>query len=280
MPENTEIIFLLGLLGGYPMGAQCIRQAYDAGKLSRANAQRMLCFCSNAGPAFLFGIGMMLFKNLRQCWMVWGIHIFSAILIGMFVPAETPRITTSTPSQRATITEAVRNAANVMIMICSWIVLFRILLTFLGKWLTHLLPRSVFIFLCGLLELTNGCDLLMSVPSLEHRIIIFAMFLGFGGFCVALQTNAVLAGSDLSIKPYFLGKLAQSVISCILSCVLFSVELYDYRCLCLISMAVILVVAFLFCRKKEIVVAFRKRIVYTENKSPGGITYEAFSKKG
>ena len=52
LPENAEVIFLVGLLGGYPMGAQCIRQAYDTGGLSRPDAQRMLCFCSNAGPAF------------------------------------------------------------------------------------------------------------------------------------------------------------------------------------------------------------------------------------
>ena len=55
MPEGTESIFVLSFIGGYPIGAQCIEDAYKNGSIPQEDANRMLGFCNNAGPAFLFG---------------------------------------------------------------------------------------------------------------------------------------------------------------------------------------------------------------------------------
>ena len=46
---------LCGAAGGYPSGAQCVAALYREGQLSRAEAEYLLLFCNNAGPAFLFG---------------------------------------------------------------------------------------------------------------------------------------------------------------------------------------------------------------------------------
>ena len=63
LPEGAESIFLIGILGGYPVGAQAISQAAQAGSLDRSNAKRMLGFCSNAGPSFNFGILGRMFSS-------------------------------------------------------------------------------------------------------------------------------------------------------------------------------------------------------------------------
>lgn len=44
---------LTGLLGGYPAGAAAVTELYRAGALSKAEAERALCFCNNSGPGFL-----------------------------------------------------------------------------------------------------------------------------------------------------------------------------------------------------------------------------------
>ena len=46
----------LGLLGGYPAGAQVTVQLYKSGCITRQEAERLLCFCNKAGPAFLIGV--------------------------------------------------------------------------------------------------------------------------------------------------------------------------------------------------------------------------------
>ena len=68
MPRGSESLLLLGLLGGYPAGAQSVAEAYRSGQLQRQDAQRLLSFCSNAGPSFLFGFASVVFP---YSWLPW-----------------------------------------------------------------------------------------------------------------------------------------------------------------------------------------------------------------
>ena len=56
IPSSCVGILITGFLGGYPTGAQAVAQAYESGSISKETASRMLGFCNNAGPAFIFGI--------------------------------------------------------------------------------------------------------------------------------------------------------------------------------------------------------------------------------
>ena len=67
IPTNALSLLLIGVLGGYPVGAQVTAQAYRDGRLHRLDGERMLAFCSNAGPAFIFGIGHPLFGSIGLC---------------------------------------------------------------------------------------------------------------------------------------------------------------------------------------------------------------------
>ena len=46
---------LAGLLGGYPSGARTAAELYRQGQISRQEAELLLGFCDNCGPAFLLG---------------------------------------------------------------------------------------------------------------------------------------------------------------------------------------------------------------------------------
>ena len=48
-PGGTAV--LLGLLGGYPVGAQTAGELVRTGAVSRQEGQRLLLFCNNCGPA-------------------------------------------------------------------------------------------------------------------------------------------------------------------------------------------------------------------------------------
>jgi sporulation integral membrane protein YlbJ len=216
LPENTEPLLLMGFLGGYPVGAQCIRQMYDTGNLSRSDANRMLSFCSNAGPAFIFGIGSAIMPDTWMCWLLWLVHILSAMIVGWITPREHEHYPSKIRISPLSITDAVNRSIRVMAMVCSWIVLFRVIITFLQKWFLWMLPQELSIFFSGLFELANGCTQLSQVESISSRFLLFSVFLSFGGLCVALQTHAVLWGSDLVLRPYLLGKVVQGAVSCLI----------------------------------------------------------------
>lgn len=218
IPEGTEALLLVGFLGGYPTGAQCTAQAFHAGQISKGQAERMLAFCNNAGPSFLFGMIAPMFDKAYMAWLLWGIHILSAILVAVVLPKEDTSPVSVITLPQTTISQALSKAVHTMALVCGWVILFRVLITFLNRWILWLLPSGVQVLVCGLLELSNGCCALRSIENVGLRFIVCASMLAFGGLCVTMQTVSVTKG--LSLRRYIPGKLLQTLFSALLACML------------------------------------------------------------
>ncbi len=207
IPKGTENIFLLGLLGGFPIGAQCISQA----SLEKKDAQRMLGFCSNCGPAFIFGILTRFFRDPMVPFVLLTIQAAAALCIAHLwrgtahqaTPAQLPPIN---------ISQAVYRAIRSMAAVCAWIILGNVILAFGQRWLFPFLPPIVCIVLSGLLELTSGCLLLPSITSESLRLILAAGFLCFGGVCVHLQIHAIVSAHGISMLPCLCQKIMQALL--------------------------------------------------------------------
>ena len=219
MPVGSEPLLLLGLLGGYPAGAQAISQTYAAGQLSRRDAHRLLGFCNNAGPSFLFGIAAIAFPDSWMPWMLWGIHILSAILTGFFLPGQGYTEVNLPAGQRMNISQAMEQAVRVMAKVCSWIILFRILLAFCDRWFLWYFPVAIRVILCGILELANGCLQLANISSVPLRFCVCSAILSLGGISVTMQTLSVTG--PLGLGQYLPGKLMQCALSVIFSLLIF-----------------------------------------------------------
>lgn len=215
IPRGSEGLFLTGILGGYPTGALAVHQAWKCGQLRKNDAQRMLAFCSNAGPAFLFGILGSKFPQIWMLWLLWGIHILSAILVGMLLPGKSSEQHRVTSAPSLTVTQAVKNAVSTMGYICGWIVLIRVVLAFCDKWFLWLLPHAARVGFYGFLELANGCLTIDTLASMGARFIISSGMLAFGGICVLMQTASVTGSLGLGL--YLPGKLLQTLFSILLS---------------------------------------------------------------
>ena len=175
----------------------------------------MLAFCSNAGPAFIFGILGNKFSNAAILWLLWGIHIISAVLVAILIPKKDEQRGTIVSPPVPTLAQSVKNAVLSMGYICGWIVLFRVILAFCERWFLWLLPTSLQVILCGLLELANGCIGLDAVSSMGTRFVLCSAMLAFGGACIVMQTASVTG--KLGLGLYLPGKLLQMVLSILLS---------------------------------------------------------------
>lgn len=215
IPEGAETLFLLGLLGGYPVGAQGISEAYLAKSLNEKDARRMLGFCNNAGPAFIFGMVGSLFDRPLIPWLLWGIHIVSSILVGCILPGRSKRSCQLTQSSTITVPQALEKSLKTMALVCGWVIVFRVMLAFLQRWFLWLIPMDVQIWIAGSLELSNGCFALHAITSQGTRFVVSAGILAFGGICVAMQTISVTGALDTGM--YFPGKLLQCCISIVLA---------------------------------------------------------------
>jgi len=217
VPRGAESLLAVGLLGGYPVGARNIAQGYREGVISKSDAECMLSFCNNAGPAFIFGILGRMFSHYWISWLLWGIHILSALLVGAIMKEKSGK-TAELPCRSISLSDALESSLKVMGLVCGWVILFRMVLTFLDRWILWYLPEAVQVLFAGFLELSNGCVQLERIPSEGVRFLLAGIFLSAGGLCVTMQTISVTKG--LSLKPYFLGKGIQTAISFLVCCMI------------------------------------------------------------
>lgn len=216
VPEGGESLLLVGLIGGYPVGAQCIYKAYQNGSLNQYDARRMLGFCSNAGPAFIFGMAGALFQSFWIPWILWLIQILSAMITGYLLPGKRSYRISPQNMNNTNFLQVMQNAVHAMAQICGWVVLFQLLITMLTKWVLWYFPVEIQVLIGGLLELVSGCSSLHIIDSEVLRMILCAAFLSGGGICVCMQTVSVTG--DLGIASYLKGKVIQAVFGALLAC--------------------------------------------------------------
>lgn len=219
IPQQAAAILIPAFLGGYPIGAKCVTDLYRNGLIEKEQAERMLGFCSNAGPSFLFGMVSAFFPDKRMVWTLWCIHILSAVLTGLLLPGrmrEANRCICKNESLHSE-QDIMMSAIKAMAAVCGWIVVMRTLLQFLNVWLLWMLPQWMQVAVIGFLELSNGCCELLRLENVAHRFIVCSCMLAFGGVSVLLQTMSVTKG--LSLRNYVAGKVLQTVFSLILSCI-------------------------------------------------------------
>lgn len=214
IPSGAESLLIPAFLGGYPAGAQAVGNAFREDRLNREEAGHLLTFCSNAGPAFLFGVAGQQFPSPGYLWSLWAIQLLSALIVGM-LGVRTSRSSVALMHRHASIPDILHRTVRAMALICGWILLFGIITTFLDRWILFLFPEEFAVVTAGLLELAGGICKLRNIADISVRYFICSILLSFGGLCVTLQTASVIG--TLSLKLYLRGKILQTIISGVLS---------------------------------------------------------------
>lgn len=130
----------------------------------------------------------------------------------------------------AVLTTSINNSISTIFMIGGFVVIFSVIIAILNQ--TSVLDKlSTFLYpilnllnidlefakplLSGILELTNGVNLVANIPSklISQNIVLSAFLLGFGGFSVLLQVYSIVSKTDLSMKKYLVGKFLQGIVA-------------------------------------------------------------------
>ena len=220
---------LSGFLCGFPSGARILGDLRKSGRISREEAQMLVCFCNNAGPGFV--CNYLLYEKLAgtdgtfqipALVCIYGIPLLGLVL-SLFGKAWTSPKKASWkelpfPNQekapRAQITfglldACIYDACITILKLGGYIVLFCIL-SEMTTLLPFLSPQTSAI-LAGVLELTGGIDrICLAFPRQEALLLAIPLTI-FGGLCTLAQTASVLKGSGLSLYPYLMAKLLMSL---------------------------------------------------------------------
>ncbi|MGM9618465.1 MAG: nucleoside recognition domain-containing protein [Oscillospiraceae bacterium] len=207
--------FALGLIGGYPSGARAVSELYENHLCSREEAERLLGFCNNCGPAFLLSfVGAERFGSAAVGLQLYLIHVLAALLTGLLLrPRKScaPSAFHALPRKRlpfsAAFVDAVQSGFSAFLSVCGFVLLFSVLLR-----PVKLLGGGP--LLLGLIELFSGAS---ALPATAAGFVLAAFLTGWGGLSVHAQSMAFFVPAGLSGRWYFPGKALQAVLSAALA---------------------------------------------------------------
>ena len=240
---SCSTAFILGLISGFPVGAKTAISLYQNGQCSKTEAERILSFSNNAGPAFVLGtVGIGIWNSSYIGWILWLTQITASILVGFIFgklwknkksensidfPIKKSRVVRFLPA----LTDAVKTSAINLIYISSFIIFFSIIIRLLtvsgvipttAKLLSDILPlkelttRDYENIISGIFEFTTGINHIGNSAPYSHSLTLTAAILGWAGLSVHCQVLSFIYESGLSPIPYIAGKTLQMLISAII----------------------------------------------------------------
>ncbi len=245
--------FVMGFIGGYPVGAKTVIALYENGSCSKVEAERLLSFCNNSGPAFILGVvGAGVFSRAPSGLLLYLTHTLASICVGLIfrywgkgnkkdsvarLPEAVPR--RFTPA----FVDSVKSAFQTTINICGFVIFFTIFIKLL--FLSGLLPFiasgigtvfSPFGFdkawaerlLTGLIELTSGVWTLQGAAGeLSRSMAMAAFMLGWAGLSIHCQVLSFIGDSGLSVRTYIYGKILQGSIAAVFAYFISQIFVFD-----------------------------------------------------
>ena len=207
---NGASALALGLIAGYPSGARAVSQLYTDGLCGKEEAEHLLAFCNNCGPAFFLSyLGAERFGSTAVGMRLWLIHVLSAVLVGILLRPKRILSRDAVPKKTeaigfaASFTQAVQSGFSSFLGVSAFVLLFSVLLQPM---------KSVFgsTPLLGVFELFSGIAALDGSPP---SFLFAAALTAWGGLSVHAQSASFFSAAGLSGRWYLRGKLLQAVIS-------------------------------------------------------------------
>ena len=212
--------FSLGISGGYPLGAAAVAELKRSGRISTEEAQRLLGFCSNSGPAFILGSAGAILGSARAGLALYGAHVLAAVTAGLLLRPGQPE--TSPPAQSIpprsfaeAFPDAVSGAVKATVAVCSYVCFFSALLA-MAKGFSFL-PGLAAAGLSGFFELGSGIAALRGCGPTPPVMALAGFLTGWGGLSVHCQTLALLSGTGIKSTRHLAGRALSGVFTAVYS---------------------------------------------------------------
>ena len=196
-------IFLLSLIGGYPLGAKLLAENPSQ------KSGIMINFCINAGPAFIIlAVGKGVFKSSTLGWVLYASHIIASLLIMLFLSGKAKKFNTNFINKKplgliGNFTKSAADAADTVIKICGLVILFSTITAYLNMLFKKIKTLYFITLLC---EVTNAV-------FKTDNILLVSFLLGFAGLSIWAQVFSLLKGVKINYLRFILFRILHGGIS-------------------------------------------------------------------
>lgn len=253
LPSVCSATIILSLIGGFPIGAKCVRILYDKKEITILQAQQMMLFCICSGPAFLItAVGTIMIGNITVGVILYISQVLSCIILGiisrfLYLKRNTYQRLFSDKNK----TELPKiNIISSFILSCSdgaksitemtaLVVLFSLLINTAEQKGIFFFISQIFSVLGAdnrfseaiipiIFEVTGACSKVCE-ETLPLWLLSFAV--GFGGLCVHFQIFGILGELHINKLQFLLFRLINAIFSAIITyiiCIFYNPTLYIF----------------------------------------------------
>lgn len=203
--------FVLGILGGYPVGAKTVADFYKQGRITQNEAERLFYWCINPSPSFtVTAIGVFMLGNFQSGVTIYCSCILSSLTVGLLCRflynRETQPVAKATlKEENNRLADAVADGTAAILGISGWILMFSAVSALLGK---ADINEALKAFLSCTAEVTAGCRI---ATENSYPLNAITAVSAFGGFAVICQTSGYAAACSVKIKNLICAKAVGAV---------------------------------------------------------------------
>lgn len=250
LPKNCSVVLIVSILCGYPLGAKYACDLYEKNAIDLHTCHRLINIASNPSPIFVLGaIGASMLKNPNLGFLILLSTYLSCIVMAIIIPSKKQNysiknITTTSIDNSNTLGDilkySVDNALKTAFAIGGFIIFFSVLISIIkNNTLSDIVLKNVSIifnisqttlegFCFGLLEMTNGCNLLSNANiNTMYKISIISFLLAFSGLSIISQTYSIIYKSKISLGQYIKRKFIQGILCSIITIILYKINIFN-----------------------------------------------------
>lgn len=230
VPGCGSFAVILGLLSGFPIGAKITSDLRKNNEISKIEAERLIAYTNNSGMFFIAGsvcAGMLKMPELGIFMLL--ANIMASLTVGIifgFYKKNAPKAGTKKISYNSStnnmnfsqiLIESIKSSTLNLLFIGGFIILFSVIINIL-----IIDNKFIDCIISGFIEITTGVDMISKITniSLLQKIMAISAIIGWSGFSVHFQVIGIISYTDISIKPYFIGKALQSAF-CVIYIIIF-----------------------------------------------------------
>lgn len=222
--KEAVLVFFLSMISGFPSNAKNTKKLYDMNILNKEEAAHLLSFTHFSNPLFILGTVAIYFLHNKKLGIIILLsHYLSNFIVGIIFRNNNFNIDDNNTKKYNNnlffgeiFANAIKSAIDTILLICGTLTCFLIIAAIIINRFN--LNTTNEIIVKSLLEITIGLkELSMYNINSKYLVMISSFILSFGGLSVHMQVKSQLVGTNISYKPFFIGRIYQALISVVLA---------------------------------------------------------------
>ena len=226
--KEAVLLFFLSMISGFPSNARNARRLYDMGLLNSKEASHILAFTHFSNPLFILGtVSIMFFNDKTLGIIILLSHYISNFIIGILFRNNGFNIDNYSKKDinnddiffGDVFIESIKNSIDTILLLCGILTCFLVISVIIIN-----IFKVNSLFIKCILEITIGLhELSLCNFNSKFVVMLASSILSFGGLSIHAQVKSQLVGTDISMRPFIVGRIYQSLISFILGYVIYDI---------------------------------------------------------